>query len=274
MTLRLNPRVTGTDRSCGHVQGTARTLFDSLGSTPYESQACRPSSARPTWPDRAVRRLLAWLLALSAWHAGEPQVRRCFRLRHGQLRLVWWPSEGVGARGGAPEKLIKMATGQRRRHLRLEAAVPAARCSIALLSRRPSLSRFPSCLRRCSQGFSPSAMSAVAGPDSSANREERGQLRRELRRRQCGQRHNPPREVNVNVHQPPHRRDGSPYHGIAGDPFPRRRRARSGCAAPSLGCAGRTRTPSTAVTHSSLSPTCLVTRRPALSRSSVRASRR
>ena len=28
MTLRLNPRVTGTDRSCGHVQGTARTLFD------------------------------------------------------------------------------------------------------------------------------------------------------------------------------------------------------------------------------------------------------
>jgi len=48
--------------------------------------------------------------------------------------------------------------------------------------------RFPSCLRRCSQGFSPSAMSAVAGPDSSANREERGQLRRELRRRECGQR--------------------------------------------------------------------------------------
>jgi hypothetical protein len=48
--------------------------------------------------------------------------------------------------------------------------------------------RFPSCLRRCSLGFSPSAMSAVAGPDSSANREERGQLRRELRRRQRGQR--------------------------------------------------------------------------------------
>ena len=36
MTLRLNPRVTGTDRRCGHVQGTARTLFDYLGSTHYE----------------------------------------------------------------------------------------------------------------------------------------------------------------------------------------------------------------------------------------------
>ena len=48
--------------------------------------------------------------------------------------------------------------------------------------------RFPSCLRRRSVGFSPSAMSAVAGPDPSANREERGQLRRELRRRQRGQR--------------------------------------------------------------------------------------
>jgi hypothetical protein len=30
MTLRLNARVTGTDRSCGHVQGAARTLFDYL----------------------------------------------------------------------------------------------------------------------------------------------------------------------------------------------------------------------------------------------------
>ncbi len=40
MTLRLNPQVTGTDRSCGHVQGTARTLFDSLGSTPYERVQC------------------------------------------------------------------------------------------------------------------------------------------------------------------------------------------------------------------------------------------
>jgi hypothetical protein len=48
--------------------------------------------------------------------------------------------------------------------------------------------RFPSCLRRCSLGFLPSAMSAVPGPDSSANREERGRLRRELRRRQRGQR--------------------------------------------------------------------------------------
>jgi hypothetical protein len=44
--------------------------------------------------------------------------------------------------------------------------------------------RFPSCLRRCSLGFSPSAMSAVAGSGTSANGEERGQLRRELRRRQ------------------------------------------------------------------------------------------
>ena len=172
----------------GHGQDAVR--FSGI----YALRVASVSSIKcsPTWPgpwmcagvhDRPVRRLLAWLLALSAWDAGEPQVRRCFRLRHGRLRLVWWPSEGVGARGGAPEKLIKMATGQRRRHLRLEAAVPAARCSIALLSRRPSLSRFPSCLRRCSQGFSPSAMSAVAGPDSSANREERGQLRRELRRR-------------------------------------------------------------------------------------------
>ena len=48
--------------------------------------------------------------------------------------------------------------------------------------------RFPSCLRRCSLGFSPSAVSAVAASDSSANREERGQLRRELRRGQRGQR--------------------------------------------------------------------------------------
>jgi hypothetical protein len=46
---------------------------------------------------------------------------------------------GVGARGG-PEKLIKIATGQRRRRLRHEAAAAAARCSIALLSRRPSVS--------------------------------------------------------------------------------------------------------------------------------------
>ena len=45
----------------------------------------------------------------------------------------------MGARGG-PEKLIKMATGQRRRCLRHEAAAAAARCSIALLSRRPSVS--------------------------------------------------------------------------------------------------------------------------------------
>jgi hypothetical protein len=44
--------------------------------------------------------------------------------------------------------------------------------------------RFPSCLRRYSVGFSPFEMHAVAGSVSSANREERGQLRRELRRRQ------------------------------------------------------------------------------------------
>jgi hypothetical protein len=28
LTLRLEPGVTGTDRSCGHVEGTARPLFD------------------------------------------------------------------------------------------------------------------------------------------------------------------------------------------------------------------------------------------------------
>ena len=61
-------------------------------------------------------------------------------------------SEGVGARGG-PEKLIKMPTCQRRRRLRLEAAVPAARGSIALLSRRPSLSPLSKSPRRCSLGF-------------------------------------------------------------------------------------------------------------------------
>jgi hypothetical protein len=60
--------------------------------------------------DRPVRRLLAWLLTLSAWEAVKPLVRRCFQAQT-------WPfegsfgglSEGVGARGG-PEKLIKMAT--------------------------------------------------------------------------------------------------------------------------------------------------------------------
>jgi hypothetical protein len=66
--------------------------------------------------------LLAWLLALSAWDAGEPTSQEVFQAQTGRLRLVWWPSEGVGACGG-PEKLIKMATCQRRRRLRLEAAV-------------------------------------------------------------------------------------------------------------------------------------------------------
>ena len=69
----------------------------------------------------------------------NPLVRRCFQAQT-------WPFKGsfgglsdeVGARGG-PEKLIKMATGQRRRRLRLEAAAAAARCSIALLLRRPSV---------------------------------------------------------------------------------------------------------------------------------------
>ena len=50
----------------------------------------------------------------------NPLVRRCFQAQT-------WPfkgsfgglSEGVGARGG-PEKLIKMATGQRRRRVRHE----------------------------------------------------------------------------------------------------------------------------------------------------------
>jgi len=48
---------------------------------------------------------------------------------------------------GDPEKLIKMATGQRRRRLRLEAAAAAARCSIALLLRRPSVNPLQVCLR-------------------------------------------------------------------------------------------------------------------------------
>jgi hypothetical protein len=62
------------------------------------------------------------------------------RLRHRPSRARFGGlSEGVGSRGG-PEKLIRMATGQRGRRLRLEAAAAAARCSIALLSRRPSVS--------------------------------------------------------------------------------------------------------------------------------------
>ena len=47
-----------------------------------------------------------------------------------------------------PEKLIKMATGQRRRRLRHEAAAAAARCSIALLSRRLSVSPLSKSARR------------------------------------------------------------------------------------------------------------------------------
>jgi Phage integrase family len=54
--------------------------------THYESQACRPSSACPTWPgrrmcggvhNRPVRRLLAWLLTLSTWEAGGATVSWC-----------------------------------------------------------------------------------------------------------------------------------------------------------------------------------------------------
>ena len=37
MTLRLNPRMTGTERGCGHVQGTARTLFDCAGDPTHTS---------------------------------------------------------------------------------------------------------------------------------------------------------------------------------------------------------------------------------------------
>ena len=70
----------------------------------------------------------------------NPLVRTCFRGSFGGL------SEGVGPVGD-PEKLIKMATGQRRRRLRLEAAAAAARCSIALLLRRPSVNPLQVCLR-------------------------------------------------------------------------------------------------------------------------------
>jgi hypothetical protein len=74
--------------------------------------------------DRPLRRLLAWLLTLSAWEAGEPVVRRCFQAQTGPFDGSFGGlSEGVGA-----EKLIKMATGQRRRRLRHEAAAAAARC--------------------------------------------------------------------------------------------------------------------------------------------------
>jgi hypothetical protein len=77
--------------------------------------------------------------AFSALGPVNPLVRWCFRLRRGRLRahLVAFLEESwhVGA-----EKLIKIATGQRRRRLRHEAAAAAARCSIALLSRRPSVS--------------------------------------------------------------------------------------------------------------------------------------
>ena len=51
MTLRLNARVTGTDRSCGHVQGTARTLFDYPGSTSKDNpvQARDKETGLPMW---------------------------------------------------------------------------------------------------------------------------------------------------------------------------------------------------------------------------------
>ena len=79
----------------------------------------------------------------------NPLVRRCFQAQT-------WPfdgsfgglSEGVGARGG-PEKLIKMATGHCRPRLRHQAAAAAVRCSIALLSRRPSASPLSKSARLC-----------------------------------------------------------------------------------------------------------------------------
>src|SRR5215207_6025764 len=76
----------------------------------YEPQACLPSSARPTWPgpwmcagvrDRPVRRLLAWLLTLSAWEACEPQSGGVFRRRDGRLSAPFGGrAGGVGARRG------------------------------------------------------------------------------------------------------------------------------------------------------------------------------
>jgi hypothetical protein len=76
---------------------------------------CSPHVAGPRMcagvHDRPVRRLLAWLLTLSAWEAGEPSSHEVFQSQT-------WPFErpfgglsgGVGAAG--PEQLIKMATGQ------------------------------------------------------------------------------------------------------------------------------------------------------------------
>jgi hypothetical protein len=38
ITLRLDPRVAGAGRRCGHLQGTARTLFDYAGDLGITSQ--------------------------------------------------------------------------------------------------------------------------------------------------------------------------------------------------------------------------------------------
>jgi hypothetical protein len=56
----------------------------------------------------------SWLLALSAWDAGEPTSQEVFQAQTWpfEARLVAFLKKS-GARG-PPEKLIKMATGQRR----------------------------------------------------------------------------------------------------------------------------------------------------------------
>src|SRR5512132_1053428 len=83
---------------------------------------CSPHLAGP-WicggvHDRPVRRLLAWLLTLSAWEAGEPTSQVVFQAQTRPFGVpVWWLFWRVGARGG-PEQLIKMTTGQRCRGLR------------------------------------------------------------------------------------------------------------------------------------------------------------
>jgi hypothetical protein len=64
---------------------------------------------------------------------------------------------------GDPEKLIKMATGQRRRRLRLEAAAAAARCSIALLLRRPSVNPLSKSAFGRSSTFRPHREAATTG---------------------------------------------------------------------------------------------------------------
>jgi hypothetical protein len=87
--------------------------------------------------DITLERMTGIEPALSAWEANEPTSQGVFQAQARPFEgPFWWLIRRVGVRGG-PEQLIKMATGQRGRRLRQEAAAAAASCPIMLLSARP-----------------------------------------------------------------------------------------------------------------------------------------